>query len=270
MKHGLWLQNGPTLDVHETVEWAVAAEEGGWDGVCVSDAIEDGYSDPLTVLAAIAARTERIALFTWVVPVPAYLPWRLAHILATLDRLSEGRLMVGCGLGTRMEHEAFGGSYDGPALGRRYDESLEIMTALWRGDTVDHEGEFFTLREATLPFLPVQQPRIPILAAAWWPAKAPVRRGARWDGIMPYWPALLGDEEGPEGQQPTGADPAAEFRELMAYYHEHTDEVGEVVVPNVRVPGIRDVYEELGATWLLSGAGSRTKDEVLAGPPAPA
>lgn len=251
MRHGAWLRNGQGLSVKDTVEFAVAAEEGGWDGIFVSDSIWDGFSDPWTVLAAIATRTERIVLGTWITPVPQQLPWRLAHTLASLDQLSDGRVLLGAGLGTRWDHLMFGGSYDGPALGRAYDEALEIITALWRGETVDVTGEFFTVREGALPVLPVQQPRIPILAGCWWPARRPFQRGARWDGIMPTWPALLGDQEGPEGQQPTGRDIVAEFREMMGYYHSLTDTPGEVIVPAVPGDDFRSACEELGVTWLL-------------------
>lgn len=266
MQRGIWLRNGPGLSVHETVAYAAAAEEGGWDGVFVSDSIWDGFSDPWTVLAAIATRTERVRLGTWITPVPQQLPWRLAHTLASLDQLSHGRMLLGAGLGTRHDHEMFGGSYDGRALGRRYDEALAIITALWRGDTVDHAGEHFTLVDARLPVLPVQQPRIPILAGCWWPNLAPFRRGARWDGIMPNWPALLGGQQGPEGQRPTGRPLVEEFREMLETYHELTDEPGEIVVPAVPDDDYLDACEELGVTWLLFGRADSV-DALRAGPP---
>ncbi len=266
MRRGFWLQNGRGLTVRETVEYAVAAEEGGFDGVFVSDSIWDGFSDPWTVLAAIAERTERIVLGTWITPVPLQVPWRLAHTLASLDQLSDGRMLLGTGLGTRHDDEMFGGTYDARALGRRYDEALEIITALWRGETVTHTGEHYSLVEARLPVLPVQQPRIPIVAGCWWPNLAPMRRGARWDGIMPTLPAMLGDQEGPEGQQPTGVPLAEEFRQLMAAYHEMTDDPGEVVVPALRDADYLAACEELGATWLLNGRAD-SADDLRAGPP---
>ncbi|MDX1622094.1 MAG: LLM class flavin-dependent oxidoreductase [Nitriliruptorales bacterium] len=265
MKYGVWLPNGPKFGARETVDLAVAAEEGGWDGVFVSDAPRDGYTDPWTVLGAIAGRTDRITLGTWITPVPEQLPWRLANTLATLDQLSDGRVLFGAGLGTKWDHRMFGGDYEAKQLGDRYDEALEIIDRLWSGETVDHDGEHFTLREAKLQTLPVQQPRIPVLTACWWPAKRPLRRGARWDGIMPYWPALLGDQEGPEGQEPTGRPVADEFRELMSYYHEHADEPGEVVAPAVRDDDYLAACEELGVTWLMRGS-IDTADELRKGP----
>ncbi len=266
MRYGVWLRNGQGLGVKETVEYALAAEAGGWDGVFVSDSIWDGFSDPWTVLAAIAARTTRIRLGTWITPVPQQLPWRLAHTLASLDQLSDGRMILGAGLGTSWDHEMFGGTYDARAMGRRYDEALDIITALWRGDTVTHEGEFFTVRDGKLPVLPVQQPRIPIVTAGWWPAKPPFRRGARWDGIMPCWPALLGEEEGPEGQPPSGRPIVEEIREMLTYYRSLTDSPGEIMVPDVPEDGYREACEELGVTWLFRSRFDHPED-LLAGPP---
>lgn len=104
MRYGVWLRNGQGLGVKETVEYAVAAEEGGWDG----------FPDPWTVLFTIAVRTRRIRLGTWITPVPQQLPWRLAHTLASLDQVSGGRMILGAGLGTRWDHEMFGA----PTTGR--------------------------------------------------------------------------------------------------------------------------------------------------------
>lgn len=266
MRYGVWLRNGQGLGVAETVQYAVAAEGGGCDGVFVSDSIWDGFSDPWTVLAAVAVQTTRIRLGTWITPIPQQLPWRLAHTLASLDQLSDGRMILGAGLGTRWDHEMFGGTHDGPALGRRYDEALDIITALWRGDAPDHEGEFFSVSGGKLPVVPVQKPRIPIVIGGWWPAKRPFQRGARWDGIMPNWPALLGDEQGPEGQPPSGRSIAEEFREMLAHYRGLTDDPGEIIVPDIPDRAYRDACDELGVTWLLR-SGFDHPEDLLAGPP---
>ena len=267
LQHGLSIANGPAFAVKETVEAAVAAEEAGWDGVFVSDSFEFGYSDPWTLLAAIAARTERVRLGTWISGVAQQPPWRLAQQLATLDQLSNGRLLLGAGLGVRQDYEKFGEPYDAQALARRYDEALEIIVGLWRGEPFSFDGAFFTVDGAVLPVVPVQQPRIPILIAGWWPSKPPFRRAARWDGIMPYWPALLGGAAGPEGQQPTGASVDQELRALVAYYHEVADSPGEIVLPRERHdPDFDALCHELGATWLLT-AYVVDIDGIRQGPP---
>lgn len=270
MKYGLWLLNGQSGDLATLGRRARLAEEAGWDGVFVSDSIWDGWSDPWVTLGAVAEATERVTIGTWVVPVPLHDPWRLAHAVANLDQLSNGRMMLGTGLGVPDEYRTFGLDPDPRTLGRRYDEALEVIAALWSGAVVDHEGEFFTLRGARLPQLPVQQPRVPVVPAGWWPNKAPFRRAARWDGVMPFWPALLGGEEGPAGQAPSQADPMDELREMMGFYHEQAERPGEVVLPWLRsIDGYVDRCEELGATWvlLLSDIGD---DRIAAGPEAAA
>ena len=264
MKHGLILWGGTRLDIDEMVEWAVAAEEGGWDGIFVPDELSAGYTDPWTVLAAIARRTERITLGTWITPVPHQQPWRLAHTLAALDHLSDGRLLLGAGLGAPGEHRMFGGDYEPRDLGRKYDEALEIITRLWAGEPFDFHGEFFTLENASIPVTPIQQPRIPVVMGCWWPNKKPFRRGARWDGIMPFWPALTAAGSGPQGEEASGtAD--EELRALIEFYLSLTTEPGEIMVPDRRTPGYRELADELGVTWLLR-LDAEDVDDVRAGP----
>lgn len=265
MNHGVWLQNGAALSVKEVVDFAVEAEQAGWDGVFVSDE-PSGYSDPWTVLGAIAAKTTRIRLGTWITPVPNNLPWRLAQIAATLDQLSDGRVILGVGLGTPYEYEAFYGAYDAKGLGRKYDEALEIMTRLWRGEPVTYSGEFFTLNDAQLAVTPVQKPRIPILLACWWPNKKPFRRAARWDGMMPAWPAVVPQGAGPQGEKKTGSV-EAELQELVAYYQQFTDEPGEILLPDRPDERYRELCQQLGATWML-GMDIQTLDDIRQGPPA--
>lgn len=264
VRYGVWLQNGYALSVEQVVAFGVEAEKAGWGGVFVSDE-PSNYSDPWTALAAIAAQTERIRLGTWVTPVPNNLPWRLAHILASLDHISGGRVILGTGLGTPYEYKAFGGSYDARALGRKYDEALEIITRLWSGEAVSLSGEFFTLKDAKLAVTPVQTPRIPILMACWWPHKKPFRRAARWDGMMPYWPALTSEGQGPQGEEATGSI-EEELQDLLAYYHQLTDEPGEIVLPYRPDEGYLDLCKELGATWMLV-TDVQEVEEIRQGPP---
>lgn len=268
MKHAVWVMNYPAArTMSEVVELAVAAEAGGWDGVFVSDSITDGTSDPWVTLGAIAARTEQVTLGTWITAPATYTPWRLALATATLDQLSGGRLLLGVGLGVGSDFDRFGDETTPRERARRYDEALEVMALLWSGEPVTFAGEFFHLDDVTLPIVPEQEPRVPMAVAGWWPNRKPFERAARWDGTMPYWPALLDGKTGPEGQTSTGTV-EGELRDLMGFYRSVADELGEVVVPR---PDRDDsdydaLAEELGATWLLSSYWMEL-DEVRAGPP---
>ena len=268
MKHGVWLLNYEShRSVRDVVDLAVAAEEGGWDGVFVSDSLTDGTTDPWATLGAIAARTERVTLGTWITAPATQPPWRLAQTVATLDQLSNGRMMLGVGLGTGDDFDRFGDTATPRERARRYDEALEVVTRLWTGEPVTFDGEFFQLQEVTLPILPVQAPRVPILVAGWWPNRRPFDRAARWDGVMPFWPALLQGQPGPEGQTSTGTI-EGELRELMAHYHDVADDPGQVVLPRDKgeQPAYDALAEEVGATWLLT-ADPLDLDELRAGPP---
>lgn len=269
MKHGVWTMNYPAVrTMSEIVEFAVVAEHAGWDGVFVSDSISDGTTDPWVTLGAIATRTERVTLGTWISAPATYQPWRLALAAASLDQLSEGRLMLGVGLGVGDDFRRFGDDSSPRDRARRYDEALEVMELLWSGEPVSFEGEFFRLDDVTLPIVPRQVPRIPMVIAGWWPNEQPFRRAGRWDGTMPYWPALLGGTVGPEGQTSSGTVDG-ELRDLMALYREVTDELGEVVLPRQERDDAdyRSLAEELGATWLLT-AYRMDLDELRRGPPA--
>lgn len=268
MKHAVWIMNYPAVrTMSEAVDFAVAAEEGGWDGVFVSDSITDGTTDPWVTLGAIAARTERVALGTWITGPATYKPWRLALATASLDQLSDGRLLLGVGLGVGRDYDRFGDEATPRERARRYDEALEVMTLLWSGEAVTFDGEFFRLDDVKLPIVPKQQPRVPIAVAGWWPNRKPFERAARWDGTMPYWPALLGGEVGPEGQTSTGTI-EGELRDLMELYASIADDVGEVVIPRERRddPDYDALAEEVGATWLLTSY-RMDLDEVRTGPP---
>jgi hypothetical protein len=176
--------------------------------------------------------------------VPRRQPWQLAQEVATLDRLSDGR-------GNDPDYDAFGRPYDPPAFDDRFDEALEVMAELWRGEPFSHDGEQFTLEGAE-----VLTDARPGAARAdpdglWGPNRKPVRRGARWDGIRPYVPSLTGDEEGPHGEEAAGS-PEDEMREALAYYHDVADEPGDVLVPidpSADAEEYLATCEEAGATW---------------------
>src|SRR6516165_8876060 len=199
------------------VNLAVAAEEHGWDGFFVWDHLlwwdpEWYVADPLVVIAAVAARTARIRIGILVNLLARRRVGKVARESVTLDQLSQGRLVVGAGLGARAEEfTAFGEPGEARERAARLDESLDLMDALWTGEPVTFRGEHLTATEVTMLPRPVQRPRIPIWCGGRWPNKAPFRRAARWDGVMPTHVGYgLGETMPPE-----------ELRAVVEYTREH-------------------------------------------------
>lgn len=261
LRHALYLQNAPHYleDVAKpsnAVEYGIAAEEAGWDGVFMADALGGSgqtYFDPINTLASIAARTDRIRLGTWIIPVPRRQPWQVASELAVLDELSNGRVIFGAGLGAPWNYEVTGLGYEPRELGGQYDEALEIITELWTGDSVSYDGEYFTIDEMQLAVTPEQDPRIPILLGCWWPNKKPLQRAANWDGIMPAAPSFYGSD-GVQGEPITGTI-EEELADILAYYRDVADEPGDILLPidvPEAPPDFLETCEESGATWTLT------------------
>jgi probable F420-dependent oxidoreductase len=150
----------------------------GGPGGPVMDAPEDFATvyDPLETLAYVAARTTRITLGTSVIDALFQSPVILARRLATLDRLSGGRLVVGIGQGW-MEHEFVAAGVPMSRRGAGFEEHLNAMRAVWGPDPVHFEGRFYRVPEAAVGPKPLHPngPRV-LLGAA---APAAVERAAR-------------------------------------------------------------------------------------------
>src|SRR3954470_5252740 len=207
-------------------ELAARAEARGWDGFFVWDHVAyrepvRSVADPWVTLAAVAVATSRVLLGPMVTPVARRRPHQLARETVTLDHLSEGRLVLGVGLGSERTGEfdpaRFGEEGDARARARLLDEGLERVQAYWDGR--------FEPR-------PVQRPRIPVWVAARWPHRRPLRRAARWDGLFPI------DLPGPEAL----AELAGEMRALRDL------EGFELVVTN-RAGTDPAPWIAAGATW---------------------
>jgi probable F420-dependent oxidoreductase len=146
---------------------AEAAEELGFDSVWATEHIivgpeaVDPYGrvyDPLVTLGWIAGRTERIGLGTSIVLVPLHHPMRLAKEVATLQELSGGRFTLGVGMGWhRDEFQFMGVEFEG--RGRRADEAIRLLRALWSGERVFH-GQYWSFENATSEPHPSPLPEI--------------------------------------------------------------------------------------------------------------
>ncbi|MFL5870536.1 MAG: LLM class flavin-dependent oxidoreductase [Solirubrobacterales bacterium] len=174
------------------LELGVAAEQAGWDGFFVWDHLvyrdpQAFVADPWVAIAAVASRTERIRLGVMVCALARRRPHKVARETASLDLLSEGRLVFGAGLGSLAEEEfaAFGENPDSRVRAAKLDEGLDVLNGLWSGQPFDYRGDYTTVAHASFVPRPIQQPRIPVWIGGRWPARPPFRRAARWDGVFP-------------------------------------------------------------------------------------
>jgi alkanesulfonate monooxygenase SsuD/methylene tetrahydromethanopterin reductase-like flavin-dependent oxidoreductase (luciferase family) len=196
MRYGLTLPNGGACgDPRTLAEFAFLAEQAGWDGVFLEDYIVwQGHSDqptydPWIALAAMALKTERIRIGTMVTPLPRRRPWKVARETASLDHLSNGRLILGVGLGdtsvdTSFTH--FGEETSAKPRAAMLDEALEILARCWSGEPFSFQGKYYNLKEVALLPTPLQKPRIPIWIGGIWRRQGPVQRALRWDGSCLY------------------------------------------------------------------------------------
>jgi alkanesulfonate monooxygenase len=155
-------------DARGLVEYGVKAEELGYDSLWVWDHVLLGVEpnfpiiESLTVLTGVAARTSRIKLGTGILVLPLRNPVLLAKQLASMDQLSQGRLLMGMASGWyKREFDALGVPFE--RRGKIMDVNLEILKALWTEPMVSGEWGPHKVSKAVMYPKPVQQPKIPIL-----------------------------------------------------------------------------------------------------------
>src|SRR4051794_37882258 len=188
---------GDFADARTVAKVAAAAEAAGWDALFVWDHVVHDkqrrrgqpFGDPWMLLTAAALATSRLRLGPLVTPVARRRPEQLARQVATLDALSAGRVIFGAGLGGPIEDEfaSFGDTTDPVVLAERLDEGLALLGRYWSGETVDHDGAHYRVRETALLPTTVQQPRPPVWIGGYWPHRRPMRRAAEWDGAVPLF-----------------------------------------------------------------------------------
>jgi alkanesulfonate monooxygenase SsuD/methylene tetrahydromethanopterin reductase-like flavin-dependent oxidoreductase (luciferase family) len=153
MQFGLIVQMTGSLGFPQPLaRLAREAEAAGWDGFFIWDVFRGDAIAPTPVvepwiaMAAIAAATERIRFGPMVTPLPRRRPWKLAREAASLDHLSNGRLILGVGIGDQPEEfSRFGEAADPRVRARMLDEGLEVLTGLWSGEAFSHHGEHYRI-----------------------------------------------------------------------------------------------------------------------------
>jgi alkanesulfonate monooxygenase SsuD/methylene tetrahydromethanopterin reductase-like flavin-dependent oxidoreductase (luciferase family) len=161
------------------LDLAVEAEELGYDSIWLTEHhfVDDGYSPSLLpIAAAIAARTKKIRIGTFVILLPLHNPIRIAEDAATVDILSNGRLDLGFGQGYRVP-EFTGFNIARKERGPRLEENAEIVRRLFTEKNLSFNGRFNQIAGATLTPGAVQRPHPPIWLAARGPKS--IARAAR-------------------------------------------------------------------------------------------
>lgn len=157
----------PGESVEGLIEFTKSVEDAGFDTVWFPDHIV--FMAPRitpevwSVVTAAAVKTGKIKMGT-VGDAHRMHPAVFAHRLATVDRISNGRIFVCVGYGEKMNLDPYGIAWDRPLT--RVEESIKIMRALWSGGPVNFEGEMYRLKDAELRIEPLNNKRVPIYVAA--------------------------------------------------------------------------------------------------------
>jgi probable F420-dependent oxidoreductase len=268
-----------TASPFATPDWltavGVGAEERGFDSLWVPEHVvlfeeyesrypyspdgriptapESGMLDPFAALAFLASCTSTIRLATGIALLPQRNPVYAAKEIATIDWLSEGRVDLGIGVGwLREEFEAVG--VDWANRGRRTDEYLGVLRALWCDDPSSYEGEFYSLPACNMFPKPVQQPHPPVHIGG--ESDAALRRVAR---LGQGWYTI---DRAPDGL----AEPLARLEELLAEQGRTRDEVQVTVSPYFQglTPDMVRGYAEAGVDRVTALFWAASPDDVPA------
>lgn len=155
---GLGLMEYPFRTTAGFWRWVDLCEQGGVDSIWQNDRLvsRTPVLECMTALAAIAGRTRRIKFGVNVVGAALRDPLLLAKQCATIDLLSEGRMLPGFGIGSPRGPEWQAMHLDPATRGRKTDEALEIIARLWKGETLTYAGKHFQLTNASISPLPAQ------------------------------------------------------------------------------------------------------------------
>lgn len=264
MKFGFVLPNNWGLeDPSAIVDLAVEAEAAGIDSIWVnhhvvnvgyiSDRLGDKpYYDALTMLDWVGARTERVRLGTSVLVMPYLHPMVLAKSLATLDHLSGGRVIAGLGVGSLPEENAIL-DVDYAERGKRSDEFIEVMRALWSDGPADYAGSHYRLEGVVASPKPTQAVLETWIGGSGAPARARAARfGQGWHPMCSVG--------GLTKRMPKMDAALAEHGRARADL---------VVAPRIDVSQVADraaveAWAEAGANELIVGTGTAELDQIRA------
>ena len=254
----------PWADAEDVGDIAAEAEEAGWDGVFVWEPVWG--VDAWIALGLAAVRTSRIRIGTLLTPPSRRRPWELASQVATVDRLSRGRVTLSIGLGAvDSGFEAFGEECDRRRRAELMDECMDIVTGLWGGQPFAYRGQHYTVQPTTFPTIgaSVQQPRPPVWCVGAIGSERSMARALRWDGLLPQ-------VVGTDGARAATLDEVAAVRARVG------DRPYDIVVEGEHTEHSPAAWADAGATWWIESmwgalreksAATAAIDRLREGPP---
>lgn len=228
-----------------------ALERLCFDSLWVSERIGSPAPDPMIALAYLAGRTTRIKFGTSVMVLPGRNPVLLAKEMATLDRMSNGRLLPAFGLGAVDPNEQQGFGVTREERVRRFDEALRVMRACWTEASVTHHGEFFHYDDLRVEPKPLQS-KIDVWLGGIAPSE--LRRVGRVaDGWLPSFVTPADVERGRVEVERVARENDREidpehFGALIPYTH---SDVPDAVLAGLKArrPDLDDVTELVPRGW---------------------
>lgn len=276
MQYGFVIDAADTATIGDLTE---EAENAGWDGVFIADAIAIGppvvpdfpFFDPWVLLAVMALRSKRVRIGPLITPLSRRRPWKVARETLSIDHLSKGRLTLGVGLGAAQDDGGFfkvGEATDIKIRARMLDEALAVLTGLWTGTPFSFHGEHYNVDEMSMLPAPLQSPRIPIWVPGVWLKPKSMARALRWDGIIP------------QKYKSMARMTVAEVKALKQYVDENRTQTTPFdIVVGGQTPGNNlkqavnkvDPFAKAGATWWLEScmttSWEKLRKRIKAGPP---
>jgi alkanesulfonate monooxygenase SsuD/methylene tetrahydromethanopterin reductase-like flavin-dependent oxidoreductase (luciferase family) len=272
VKFGIYIANhGLTSNPQDYIELAKRGEECGWEGFFLWDHVflpwapDQDVLDSWSILSGIATQTNTLTLGTTVTPLARRRPMVIARQAITIDRLSNGKFILGVGLGGTAELKALGDEEDPKIRGEMLDESLEILKGLWSGKPFTYDGKHYKIKEP-VTFKP--EGKIKIWVGGNWPNKKPFRRAAKYDGIFPL---------------KVGSDPSIypqDYREIVSYIGKYRKSMDSFdLVKSIYTIGDKEHdsyihdFNDIGVNWLLEAFWPRRcslkeiKKRIEQGPP---
>jgi probable F420-dependent oxidoreductase len=278
--------DGDLLDAGPVGEVARSAEAAGWEGLAFTEHPAPGARwlasgghqtlDPFVALASAASVTTRLRLLTYLAVGPYRNPSLLAKTAASVDKVSNGRLILGMGTGYQ-KSEFFALGVDFEERNVLLDEVLDVLPMHWSGEPFSYRGAHFEARDVVARPRPVQDP-IPIWLGG--NARRTLRRIA---GRCQGWMPLVGPAQVSATARTPHLETAADIAAKVAELRDLAGERGEVlqVAPSYADSTIADptkdverhrdafgVLEAAGATWIIvpgaSPSAAETRDFLQA------